>query len=61
MNNIQASSAVNVGFIPTATLTYKNLFITGSYMATPDYQFGTSSQILRSLLLSVGGLFFTRM
>jgi hypothetical protein len=44
VNNIQASSAFNVGFIPTATLTYKNLFITGSYMATTDYQFGTSSQ-----------------
>ena len=54
VNNIQASSAFNVGFIPTATLTYKNLFITGSYMATTDYQFGTSSQIV-TIPAVVGG------
>jgi hypothetical protein len=60
VNNIQASSAFNVGFIPTATLTYKNLFITGSYMATTDYQFGTSSQSV-TLPAVVGNVFFPQL
>jgi hypothetical protein len=57
VNNIQASSAFNVGFIPTATLTYKNLFLSGSYMATLDYQFGTSSQIVTTPAFRGDGTF----
>ena len=47
VNNIQASSAFNVGFIPTATLTYKNLFISGSYMATRTISLEQVRRILR--------------
>lgn len=38
-------SAFNVGIIPTATLVYKKFFISGSLMWTPDYDFGTRSDL----------------
>lgn len=43
--NIQSVTDFGVGIIPTFTLTYKRFFISASYLATPEFGFGTSAQL----------------
>jgi len=44
--SIQANTAFGVGFIQTATLVYKRLFASISYMRTTNYDFGSNTSLV---------------
>lgn len=42
--HVQSFTALGSGLIPTLSLRYKQFFVSGSYMWTPDYDFGKSTE-----------------
>lgn len=44
--SVPTVTALSTGGIATASLSYKEFFVSGSYMATPDYDFGKFTTVL---------------